>query len=137
MHRNPFKEMEQWLEEMRDRFEDVAPEQMHEFGRMPADVAETDGEFEVTMDLPGFEHDDIEVRITDRTMHVEAEREEQIEEDEEYIKRERSHRSAVRTIELPAAVREGDAEASYENGVLTVTLPKASEAEEAETIPVA
>lgn len=88
-------------------------------------MAERDGEFVVTCDLPGFDREDIDVRVTDNTLHIHVEREAEEEvEEEEYIHRERRHADISRSVPLPEDIEREDVTASYENGVLTVTLPK-------------
>lgn len=108
-------------------------------GRPAVDVSESDEEFTISMDLPGYDRDDITVRMTDHTLHVRAERESEseTEEDESYIRKEREHHSVSRTIQLPETIEEDAAEATHRNGVLTITVPKESESHEEEhTIPI-
>ncbi len=89
------------------------------------DVSETDDEIVVTADLPGYQKEDIEVGVKDRRLTVEAERSEESEdENERYLRQERSHQHVSRSVSLPEAVDEESASATYRNGVLTVTLPK-------------
>ena len=96
-------------------------------GRPDADVVETDDSVVVTLDLPGFETDDITVTVDDREFVVTADREESTEADDpgaRYHRRERSRRGVSRRLHLPADVRGEAADAEYDRGVLTVTLPK-------------
>lgn len=109
------------------------------FGRIPAadglstigssrstavDVAAHDDEIVVTADLPGFDRDDIEVRVDGGRLVVAAERDTEREtDDRRYLRRERRHESVARTIDLPERARADDATATYRNGVLTVTVP--------------
>jgi HSP20 family protein len=78
----------------------------------------------VTADLPGFEKEDIEVTLADRTLRIEAEHDAEVSTEGEYVRRERRHESASRSVRLPEAVAEEGIEATHSNGVLTVTLPK-------------
>jgi HSP20 family protein len=80
----------------------------------------------LTAELPGFEKDDIDLRVTDRTLRLEAEHEgESTEEsDGEYVRRERRQTAVARSIHLPEAVQTDDIEATYNNGILTVRMPK-------------
>lgn len=90
------------------------------------DVMEGDDELVVVADLPGFETDDIDVSVSGRTLTLRAEREAETErEDGAWLRRERSSSSVRRSVDLPAAVDVDDATATYTNGVLTVTLPRA------------
>ncbi|MFB6137131.1 MAG: Hsp20/alpha crystallin family protein [Halobacteriaceae archaeon] len=128
MRRHPFREFESWFEEF--------PE-LGGVAETAVDVAESEEEFTITMDLPGFEREDISVRLTDHTLHVEAEAASEREEEKEFLRRERTRRSVARTIQLPPEVEPDEAEASYHNGVLTVAIPKQTAAEsEARRVPI-
>ncbi len=101
-------------------------------GEVSVDVADRDDEYVATADLPGFAEDDIEVTIRDDVLRIEAEHEESTAADEDtdegrYIRRERRHQSASRSVTLPEPVEAASATARYHNGVLTVTLPKAGD----------
>jgi HSP20 family protein len=141
---NPFREIERLFERMSRQFDDASDmfegesplARFAELEEMAIDLAERDDEFVTTVDLPGFERDDVEVKVTDHELRIEAEYEEEgAEEDESYLRRERRHRSASRSVRLPGEVDQGDVSATMKNGVLTVTLPKV-EAEEAHTIEI-
>jgi HSP20 family protein len=98
-------------------------------------LAETEQEFEATVELPGMTEEDVDVSVTREGLVISGEkRMEHSEEDEErnYYRRERSYGYFRRTIPLPAEVldREG-CEATFSNGVLTVRLPKRAGAEPA------
>lgn len=129
---DPFAELDRLYERLT---EGLTPGGLAALAPVPVDVAETDGEVVVTADLPGYASDDIDVTVDDRTLTIEAERDE----DEtaargRYIRRERRHRRVHRSVALPADVAEGEATADYEHGVLTVRLP--TESGEGHTIEV-
>lgn len=131
--RDPFKEIEELFEQLNSGFAEMG-EEFEDLGAAGAgihvDVAETDDEVVVTADVPGFDAEDIDVSVVDRQLRISAEHSEETEEEDEdtkYYRRERSQRSVSRTVSLPADVEEREASASYENGVLTVELPKAGE----------
>jgi HSP20 family protein len=142
---NPFEELEHLLDRMSRQFDDATRmwETENPFGRgasemeaMAIDLVEEDDEFVVTADLPGFERDDVEIRVTDHTLRIEAEHEESTEErEEDYLRRERRHESMRRSIRLPDEVDKEAVTARMQNGVLTVTLPRL-EAEEARSIDI-
>lgn len=89
------------------------------------DVAEYDDEFVVMADLPGYDREDIDVRATDGRLTISAEHDTEHEDgDRRYLRRERRHESVTRSVDLPASVIESDATATFQNGVLTVMLPK-------------
>lgn len=144
MRGNPFEEIERLFERLSRQFDEASRswerdeplELWPTTESMAVDLAEHDDAFVVTVDLPGFERDEVEVRLADRTLHVDAEHEEAAEEAEEaYLRRERRHESMHRSLRLPAEVDEEDVTARMKNGVLTVTLAKV-EAEEARRIDI-
>lgn len=129
---------------MFEQFEDAFPhgrmELGGEIGTPAVDLVEWDGEFVITCDLPGFEEEDIDLRMTDNTLHLHAERKAERElEDEQYLHRERKRADVARSITLPQDVDDETVSASYEDGVLTITLPKehaATEDSEGNRIPI-
>lgn len=138
---NPFAELEEFFERMSRQF-DVSSrmwgddEWSEEFGAMAMDLVDRDEEFVVTVDMPGYEREDVEIRVTDHTLRIEAEREEASEEeDERYLRQERRQASAQRSVRLPADVDKENVHARMTNGVLTVTLPK-TDVEEAQKIEI-
>ncbi len=127
---NPLEELERLFERMNRQFEEASRRMEGAApgpGTGPAslDLIERDGEFLVTVDLPGFERGDVDIALTDHTLRIEAEREVEIEEgDGQYIRRERRGASVRRSVQLPEEVDTGAVSARMESGVLTVTLPK-------------
>ncbi len=76
-------------------------------------------------DVPGFEREDIDLRLTDQRLRISAEHDTKEETDEDnYIRRERRHRSLTRTIALPEPVEMDESTATLNQGVLTVMMPK-------------
>ena len=142
---NPFDEIERLFERMSRQFEDASRmwEPKEPFARwttmfepMAVDILENDEEFVATVDLPGFDREDIEIHVADQTLRIVAEHEERIEEEEErYLRRERRHETADRTIQLPEEIDTEEVTARMKHGVLTITLPKV-EIEEARTIEI-
>jgi HSP20 family protein len=103
----------------------------HPFGRrsgtfMPqVDVADTDKEIKVSVELPGLDDKDVEVSLTKETLTIKGEKKEEKEEKgKDYYRSERSFGSFTRTIPLPVEIDAEKAEASFEKGVLMVNLPK-------------
>jgi HSP20 family protein len=89
------------------------------------EVFERDKEFVIRADLPGLTRDDINVEATDEGITIEGERKQESEEkDGGYYRSERSYGKFVRTFPLPAGVMAEDADASFHDGVLEITLPK-------------
>lgn len=132
---DPFAEMERLLDRMNrqfDEFGDWDPTETGERGAStPTDLVEHDDEFVVTVDLPGFEKDDVEIRVADHTLRIAADRDESASEEEEaYLRRERRRRSVRESVRLPDEVDKEAVSARMRNGVLTVTLPRLDVEEE-------
>jgi HSP20 family protein len=107
---------------------------------MPLDMLERDDEYVVMADLPGLEKGEIDVRVRDTALVIDAEHEEEetAEEEARFLRHERRQRGLCRTVQLPAGVDTSDISASMNNGVLTVHLPKETEEmEETEAVRIA
>ena len=92
----------------------------------PADVSETDKDFSVRLDVPGLKAEDLNVELTDDALTIRGERTEESEQkgDGDTYRHERYSGSFARTITIPAYADTAKAEAKYDKGVLTITLPK-------------
>lgn len=123
----PFRDLEQVLDRVTDQLEQVEPGMRR---RPRVDVEDVDDRFVVSVDLPGFEKDEIELQLRDDVLSIEAEHDEEHEEsDARYVRRERRHEAVSRSIPLPESVDEDATTATYERGVLVVTLPKTHQGE--------
>ncbi|WP_254523702.1 Hsp20/alpha crystallin family protein [Natrinema caseinilyticum] len=103
------------------------------------DLADEGDEFVVTADVPGYESDDLELRLSGETLALSGNREraEDIGGDEEnYIRRERELESFSRQIRLPESVDADTVRASVNNGILTIRLPKREPTDEAHSIDI-
>jgi len=95
----------------------------------PLDLYETEESLVVKAPLPGVRPGDVDISITDDILTIKGETK-----SEEEVKRENYHRrelrygSFCRSVPLPTRVEHGKAEAVFEQGILTVTLPKTAEA---------
>jgi HSP20 family protein len=104
------------------------------FGAVPAvDVVETDKGYEITVDLPGMEERNIDVKFANGILTIKGERQDEKEETKkDYYVRERSFGSFERSFQVPDIVDTNKIDASFKKGVLTVMLPKSAEAQKAE-----
>jgi len=94
---------------------------------MRADVKETDKEYIVEVELPGFDKEDIDVELFDNRLTISAKRKEALDEERaNYIRRERRYGEISRTF-LLEGVKEDGVKADYKNGILRIVLPKAEE----------
>jgi HSP20 family protein len=109
------------------------------FRTMPAvDVAETEKAYKIAAELPGLDEKNIEVKLANGVLSIKGEKQEEKEEKQkDYYRRERSFGSFERSFQVPNDVEADKIEASFKNGVLSVTLPKTAEAQkEAKKIEV-
>lgn len=89
------------------------------------DLSETDDEYVISADLPGLSKEDVHVDLQDGQLSISGERREEREEQKKnYHRRERSYGSFHRSMALPSNVNVEDIKAEFDNGVLTVHLPK-------------
>lgn len=116
---DPWKEME----DFEKRF----------FGRnMPAfktDIKETENAYVLEADLPGYAKEDIHAEIKNGYLTIRAERKaekEKKDSEDRYIRRERSYGSYARSFDI-SGINAAGITASYQDGVLTLTLPKEEE----------
>jgi len=99
-------------------------------------VAETDKEFEITLDLPGMKLEDFVVELREGNLLISGERKEEREERGKTFRRfERSYGHFSRVIPVGPDVQPDQINAQYKNGVLRVMLPK-TEAAKAKRIPI-
>lgn len=96
-------------------------------------IAEKDKSFEITAELPGLDPKNIDVTVRNGNIVIKGEKQDQKEEKAaDYYLQERRFGSFERSFALPEAVDAGKVEATFKNGVLTVTLPKTAEAQKPE-----
>jgi HSP20 family protein len=94
--------------------------------RAKVDVAEKNGAYLVTAELPGVKKEDIQVSIDGAqvTLSAEVKREREASEDERVLHVERTYGKVTRSFTLPQELDESKVEAKFRDGVLELTLPK-------------
>ena len=106
-----------WPEWKRDMGEELNPS---------VDLVEKDNKYELTVELPGLEKDDISISVENGYVTVSGKREERSEKQEgEYYVKEMRYGSFRRSFRLPKNVLDDKVEATYKNGLLTVVIPLA------------
>lgn len=132
MNTNPFKDIEKTRSEM-DRLWDTflfgRPKTTwlaeEEEWQAAIDVAETESELVVNVEIPGMDPEDIDVSLSEGTLFIKGEKKPEAEEKEaDYHLIERSYGTFIRSIPLPAEIQSDRVSASYKNGILTIALPK-------------
>jgi HSP20 family protein len=116
----------------RDAFSSVLPVREGEFPTRawaPAvDICENENSIVLKAELPGVDPKDVEVRVEDNTLYLKGERKfEKDTKEENYHRLERSYGSFARSFALPNSVDAEKVAAEYQDGLLTLTLPKREE----------
>ncbi|MBF01394.1 Hsp20/alpha crystallin family protein [Flavobacterium coralii] len=103
-----------------------------QFNRMiaPVNIKETDESYTVELMAPGMKKEDFNIEIDNDLLTISAEVKSEKNEQEEgkYTRREFSYSSFKRAFTLPESVKEDDINASYQDGILRIALPKKEEA---------
>jgi HSP20 family protein len=131
MRWDPFRE----LATMRDMMDRMVDDSFFESPRLLSrqlaesslalDVVEDEDAYTVKASIPGIDPNDVEVTLTDNVLTIRGEtKEEKDVEEKNYRLRERRFGSFSRSLNLPVAVDADKVEATHENGVLTLSLPK-------------
>ena len=99
-----------------------------EFGRVAIDIYQDADNLVVKAAMPGVKPDDLDLDITDGALTIKGESKfEKDVKDEDYLHRERRYGSYRRVVALPRDLNTEKADASYDDGILTVTIPKSEE----------
>ena len=99
----------------------------HASNLMKTDVKETDSDYEVDIDLPGFKKDEIQMQLENGYLTVSASKglnKDEKNEDGRYVRRERYAGSVSRSFYVGENVTEKDIHPKYENGILSFKMPK-------------
>lgn len=134
--RDPFSELENIQNEINKLFDvSLTRDSGHNIGlldgawRPAVDMYDSKDTILVKADVPGLRKDDIEVMVQGDTLIIKGEKKQEKEvHEEDYARMERYYGSFQRAIRLPSEVQTEKVGASYENGVLKLTLPKSEQA---------
>jgi len=144
----PSRSQEDWLDDMnrlfdnffgRRAFGSLTPFAGEEWGTFypQVDVEESDKEIAISAELPGIDRKDIDISISHGVLTIRGEKKSEREtKRKNYTYAERSYGSFQRSISLPSTVEEDEAQAKFEKGVLTITLPKTAPSKSAHKIDV-
>jgi len=130
---DPFDEMMSFRKAMDRFFERPLAPSMFTRGDilgLDIDLSESDDAYIVEASIPGINPDDLDITYSDRVLTIKGETKEDHEKEEKgkYHIRERRYGSFCRSISLPAAVKDKDIKANYQDGILKLELPKSEEA---------
>jgi HSP20 family protein len=118
------------LRSVEDEFDRIAGRAFSRDTWVPAlDVRESQDRFDVTIDLPGLEPDDVNVTFEDGMLSINGKREFSAEDrGETWHRIERSFGTFARSMRLPQTADTERIEATFDKGVLTVSVPKTEQA---------
>ncbi len=124
--RDPFAPLREEMNDLLSRFAGDGNGGWFSDVQIPSmDLAESDKQIEIKMDVPGLKSEEIQVELQGNTLVVSGEHKEDKEtKDKAFHRIERSTGKFYRAVTLPCAVQQGTVEAVCRDGVLTVTLPK-------------
>jgi HSP20 family protein len=125
--RAPWEEMERLRREMDQLFSREFEPRLHTPASYPAMNVWTNEEgVVVTAELPGVEPEDIDISVVGDTLTLSGSRQpDELQEGEQYHRRERGSGHFTRTFQLPFRVEADKVEAMFKNGVLHISLPRA------------
>ena len=102
---------------------------------MKTDIKDVEGNYELSMDLPGFHKEDVKIQLKEGYLTIQASRTENKDEKDnngKYVHRERYTGQCSRSFYVGKDLEHEDIHAKYDNGVLTVTFPKEAKKKEPE-----
>ncbi len=128
---DPVREMAGMRDQMDRVFEDFfsrSPVSYEGYGVVNLDMKQTTDDVIVKASVPGIKPDDIDISVTGDTLTIRGEiKEEEKKKEANYHMREIRYGTFARSVTLPAQVVADKAKAEFENGILTLTLPKTEE----------
>ena len=102
---------------------------------MKTDVHEKDGKYIMDIDLPGYKKDDVKISLYNGNLTISAEKNESNEEKDakgNLIRQERYSGNCSRSFYVGDSIRDNDIQASFKDGILTITVPTEAHKEETE-----
>ena len=119
-----FSEMDELTREMWDAWRPFTTEQ----NLVPhTDMYEENDQLVMKTELPGIDQKDLDITLEGDRLNIKAEKREEVAEDSAHHTRERYYGEYFRSVTLPYPVKEGEIQATFDNGVLELILPKAEE----------
>ena len=101
------------------------------------DIKETKKDYQIAVEIPGVEEKDVELELSNGLLTIKGEKKhEEKQEDDNYYCVERTYGSFSRSLALPSDAEEGGIEATFRNGVLTITVPRKHVAKQKEETKV-
>ena len=119
-----------------DIFEDLG--RSPKYNDMKCDVYEKDGSYNIELDIPGYNKDDIKIECEDGILSITAEKSNELNDEDsskKYIRRERVYGKITRTFSF-SDIDEDAINAEFNNGILKITIPKSEKVESKKVISI-
>jgi HSP20 family protein len=125
-----FANMQREFDCMLDRFRSDIWEEEVSKTLMPAvDIIEKENDFDIKIELPGVDKKDVKITVQKDVLTIKGEKKQENEnKGESYYRVERCYGTFQRSFTLPSSVTSDNINASYDNGILTINIPKVEEA---------
>lgn len=127
----PFQEIETLRRQMDQVFEELAGnnQQLETFWRPAVELKDTEDNLILRAEIPGVEGKDLDVQVTREAVAIRGEyRREQQAQEHGMFRSEFRYGKFQRVVGLPVAIKNDQVQAEFKNGILTLTLPKVTEA---------
>ncbi|PZR97779.1 MAG: hypothetical protein DLM67_07095 [Candidatus Nephthysia bennettiae] len=93
---------------------------------LPIDVREVENGYQIQAPVPGFKPEEVEVTFSDGLLRIQAQHSQETSQEQGgYLRKEVAYGNYQRSIQLPGDVKADEISADFENGILTVSVPKA------------
>lgn len=127
---NEFVTMQREIDRMFDRFRGGVVDDSDVMAFMPiVDIVEGTNQYDIKVELPGVKKEDVRITVQNDVLTIRGEKkQEDQKKGDNYHRVERSYGSFQRSFTLPTSVKSDKIEASYDNGILSLILPKVEEA---------
>jgi HSP20 family protein len=125
-----FTNMQREIEGMFERFRGDSRDEEASKILLPAvDIIERENDFNIKIELPGVDKKDVKITVQNEVLTIKGEKKQEVEKKGENFHRvERSYGIFQRSFTLPSSVESEKIDASYDNGVLAIAIPKLEEA---------
>lgn len=132
---SPLRELARLENEINRLFKELIPEEKLETQMTSwsprVDIYEKDNNIVIEAEIPGAKKEDIEVKLKDNAVVIKGEvKKEEEKKEENYYRSERFYGRFERVLPLPADTKADEAKASFENGILKLTVPKTTQEKE-------
>ena len=93
---------------------------------LPLDIREVEDGYQIQAPVPGFKPEEVEITFSEGVLKIQAQHSEDFSQHQSgYLRKEVAYSNYLRSIQLPGDIKEEEIKADFENGLLTVVVPKA------------